>query len=73
MEPTKAVERTNYQKHLAGLNYDRLCCPQPADSGLALWLAIRSWDSDSHSGVMDLGVGGENHFSSLGQVSLPSL
>lgn len=33
--------------------YDR---PQPADSGLALWLAIRSWDSDSRYGVMDLGV-----------------
>lgn len=43
-----------YQKPLAGLMYDR---PQPADSGLALWLAIRSWDSDSRSEVMDLGVG----------------
>lgn len=61
----QGCRKDELSEHLAGL--DRLCCPQPADSKLALWLAIRSplW---GHG----FGGGGGNH-SSRGQVSLPSL
>lgn len=67
----QGCRKDELSEHLAGLNYDRLCCPQPADSGLALWLAIRSWDSDSHSGVMDLGVGVRTTFLLLARSPCP--